>query len=122
MELVPEYDATRVRPDEGVVKTSVTVVCTAETPPHLVADLSSSSGSVTLTVPSNYSGRVAMSTSSGSASSDLPITIQGTISKRRLVGTIGAGSGRTALRTSSGSVRLKRQAAPTLHLSTGHAM
>ncbi len=86
---------------------SVTVVCTADTPPNLVADCSSSSGSVTLTVPPNYSGRVNMSTSRGSASSDLPITIQGKISKKRLVGTIGEGSGRVTLKTSSGSVRLR---------------
>ncbi|MCH8216017.1 MAG: DUF4097 family beta strand repeat protein [Planctomycetes bacterium] len=84
----------------------MTVVCTADTPPNLVADPSSSSGSVTLTVPSNYSGRVEMSTSSGSVSSDLPITIQGKKSKKRLVGTVGEGSGRITLRTSSGSVRL----------------
>lgn len=86
---------------------SVTVVCTADTPPNLVADCSSSSGSVTLTVPSNYSGRVNMSTSSGSASSDFPIALEGKKSRKRLAGTIGEGSGRITLKTSSGSVRLR---------------
>ncbi len=85
---------------------SVTVVCTADTPPNLVADCSSSSGSVTLTVPSNFSGQVDLSTSSGSASTHLAFVRAGKKSKKRLVGTVGEGTGKIRLKTSSGSVRL----------------
>ncbi len=86
---------------------SITIVCTQDSPAELKADLRTSSGSVNLTVPPHYAGQVDLSTNSGSVSTDHPITVQGKISKKHLVGTIGQGSGTIRLKSSSGSVRLK---------------
>jgi DUF4097 and DUF4098 domain-containing protein YvlB len=86
---------------------SITIVCVPTASSELKADLQTSSGSVNLTLPQDYSGQVDLSTSSGSIHTDLPVTVQGKISKKHLVGTVGQGSGTVRLKSSSGSVRLK---------------
>ena len=86
---------------------SISIVCKESVSPELTADLSTSSGSVNLSVPQTFQGRVELSTSSGSVDTALPVTVQGKISQRHLVGTVGTGSGYIRLKTSSGSVRLK---------------
>ena len=64
-------------------------------------------GSIDLTTPQNYSGKVDVSTHNGSINTDLPITVLGTFSKNKLVGTIGDGQGYMKLETYNGSIKIK---------------
>ncbi len=64
-------------------------------------------GSIDLTTPSNFSGKVDASTHNGSIRTDLPITVVGKVSKSKLTGTIGAGRGKLHLETHNGSIRIK---------------
>ncbi len=64
-------------------------------------------GSIDLTTPSNFSGKVDASTHNGSIRTDLPITVVGKVSKSKLTGTIGAGQGKLHLETHNGSIRIK---------------
>ena len=77
-----------------------------EADPHLSAELTSSNGSITLTVPAAFSGQVDASTSTGKIRTDLPVTVQGPIGKS-LKGTVGGGAGTLKLRTSNGSIQIK---------------
>ena len=64
-------------------------------------------GGIDLTAPSNFSGEVDASTHNGSIRTDLPITVVGKVSKRKLTGKIGAGQGKLHLETHNGSIRLR---------------
>ena len=64
-------------------------------------------GSIELTSPPDLSARIDASTHNGSIKTDLPITISGTVSKRKLTGTIGSGEGRLHLETHNGSIRIR---------------
>ena len=76
-------------------------------PPDVVADMTSGSGSVRVVLPPGFAGWVDLSTTSGSLDTDLPITLKGSISKRRVSGSVGQGSGRLTARAVSGSVRVR---------------
>ncbi len=86
---------------------NVRAVFTAETRADLNAELTTSSGSVNVTLPPEFSGQVDLGTNSGSVRVDRPITVQGKLSKREIRGTLGQGTGRLVARTSSGSVTVK---------------
>jgi hypothetical protein len=64
-------------------------------------------GGIELETPSNFSGDFNASTHNGSIRTDLPITIVGKISKSKLTGKIGNGSGKLHLETHNGSIRVK---------------
>ena len=64
-------------------------------------------GGIELETPSNFSGKVDMSTHNGSIRTDLPITVVGKISKRKLAGTIGSGDGKLHLETHNGSITVQ---------------
>ncbi|MBN2592039.1 MAG: DUF4097 family beta strand repeat protein [Sedimentisphaerales bacterium] len=83
------------------------ITCSDSTQDEIVADLVTSYGSINLTAPQNFAGQVDMSTSYGSVRTSRPITISGQISKKKLSGTIGEGSGKLHLQTSSGSINLQ---------------
>jgi DUF4097 and DUF4098 domain-containing protein YvlB len=86
---------------------SVDCVLTPDCPPTLAATLSSSYGSVSLTVPTGFAGQVDLSTDYGSIRTDLLVTTSGEISKKKLTGAVGSGPARVHLHTSSGSVTLR---------------
>jgi DUF4097 and DUF4098 domain-containing protein YvlB len=65
-------------------------------------------GSVTLEVPSNFSGELEMETVNGSLQSDFPVTMQGRFNPRHLRAKIGEGGPTIHLRTVNGSVELKK--------------
>ena len=65
-------------------------------------------GSVTVELPSNFGAQLELSTVNGRVSTDFPITVSGTLSPRRLRGTIGNGSTRFRASTVNGSVTLRR--------------
>ncbi len=93
-----------------IAKTSsggIDIECSKLSPSEISADVVTSYGSIDFTAPKDFSGRVELGTNYGSVRTDLPITISGQVSKKRITGTIGQGNGKVFLRTSSGSVRLK---------------
>ncbi len=67
----------------------------------------SGSGSVTLNLPSGYSGDVSVETGSGGISTDFAVRTT-RVERNTLRGTIGDGRGRLRVETGSGSVRLRR--------------
>ena len=64
-------------------------------------------GGVEFTAPPNFSAKVEASTHNGSIITDLPITVIGKVSKRKLTGTIGKGEGKLRLETHNGSIKIK---------------
>lgn len=65
-------------------------------------------GTVTIEVPSNFSAQLDLSTVNGRVTTDFPITVSGTLSPRRLRGSIGSGSIRVNASTVNGGIRLRR--------------
>lgn len=86
---------------------NIDIDCSESTPAEISADLITSYGSVDFQAPQNFAGKVDLSTSYGSIRTDLPITLSGEISKKKINGTVGQGTGRLNLHTSSGSITLK---------------
>ena len=86
---------------------SVSVEFAPSAPADVTANVGSISGSANVTAPRGFAGRVELSTTSGSAHSDLPIQVQGRLNNKHLSGTVGQGSGSLSLRSTSGSVRLR---------------
>ena len=86
---------------------SVRALFTPETPAHLDAELTTSSGSVNVTLPPIFGGTIDIGTSSGSTDVDRPVTVRGKIDKKHLKGSIGEGTGRLVAKTSSGSVTVR---------------
>ncbi len=64
-------------------------------------------GGITLHVPSSLNAHLTASVVNGSIETDLPITMNGTISRRRLEGTIGNGGQELEVKTVNGSIKLK---------------
>lgn len=65
-------------------------------------------GSVTLELPSNFGAQLELSTVNGRVSTDFPVTVVGTLSSRKLRGSVGNGSTRLRATTVNGSVTLRR--------------
>ena len=63
--------------------------------------------SIELETPPELSARVEVSTHNGSIKTDLPITVTGKLSRRRLTGPIGSGEGELYLETHNGSIRIR---------------
>jgi len=64
-------------------------------------------GGIDLTTPSNFSGEVDASTHNGSINTELPITVKGKVSRRKLTAKIGAGQGKLHLETHNGSIKIR---------------
>jgi DUF4097 and DUF4098 domain-containing protein YvlB len=64
-------------------------------------------GGVSLTAPPKFSAEVEVSTHNGSIKTELPITVVGKVSRRKLTGTIGGGKGKLYLRTHNGSIGIR---------------
>ncbi len=69
--------------------------------------MSTVNGGITLTMPGDLNTDVRFTTVNGDIKSDFPVTITGSVSKRRLQGTIGGGGRELSLDTVNGSVTLK---------------
>jgi hypothetical protein len=67
-------------------------------------------GSITLELPANFGAELELSTVNGRVSTDFPVTVSGTISPRRLRGTVGDGRTRVRASTVNGSVMLRKSA------------
>lgn len=80
---------------------------TAEGSPTGDWEIESGSGSVSVTFPRNSSFELSARTGSGRIRSDFPITVRGSLSKKRLTGKVGDGGPRVDLRSSSGDIRIE---------------
>jgi DUF4097 and DUF4098 domain-containing protein YvlB len=79
----------------------------ASAPPVCNVSMISHNGGVSLTAPPNLSAKVEASTHNGSINTDLPITVTGEVSRKKLAGTIGKGEGKLYLETHNGSINIK---------------
>jgi DUF4097 and DUF4098 domain-containing protein YvlB len=86
---------------------SVRVYYSGTAPSICDISLTTYNGGVELETPSNFSGEFYALTYNGSIRTDLPITVVGKISKNKLTGKIGNGSGKLHLETHNGSIRVK---------------
>lgn len=70
---------------------------------------STGNGRITVRLPATFAGTLDLGTGHGEAYSDFPVTVQGRLQARRLVGTVGDGNGpRVRLRSGNGSVEVRR--------------
>lgn len=76
-------------------------------PPVFNASMVTHNGSIDFTAPPNLSAAIDVSTHNGSINTDLPITVIGKVSKRKLTGTIGTGQGKLHLETHNGSIEIR---------------
>jgi hypothetical protein len=65
-------------------------------------------GGITIELPSNVGAELELSTVNGRVTTDFPITVSGTLSPRRLRGTVGDGRARLRASTVNGGVSLRR--------------
>lgn len=65
-------------------------------------------GSITLAFPADFGAELELSTVNGRVTTDFPITVSGTLSSRRLRGTVGDGRTRVRASTVNGSISMKR--------------
>ena len=73
------------------------------------AKFSTVNGDITLRVPSFLNAHLTASVLNGGIETDFPIAVTGTVSRRKLEGTIGSGGQELQLSTVNGSIRLKTQ-------------
>ena len=71
-------------------------------------DYQTVNGSITLELPANFGAQLDLATVNGRVSTDFPITVVGTLSPRKLRGSIGSGAARVHASTVNGSVTLRR--------------
>ena len=69
--------------------------------------VSSGDGGIEIAVPSDLSADIEATSGDGSVTSDLPLTIQGTISKSRVHGKLNGGGQSLTIHTGDGSIHLK---------------
>lgn len=70
-------------------------------------DIVTHNGGIELVTPPNFSASVELATHNGSITTELPITVIGKVSKRKLSGTIGTGEGKLRLETHNGSIKIR---------------
>jgi DUF4097 and DUF4098 domain-containing protein YvlB len=70
--------------------------------------LTSSDGSITLRVPTDFSAELDAQASDGSVHVDFPVTVQGKVTGSIVAGRINQGGYRLRLKTSDGSIRVER--------------
>lgn len=91
----------------GTHNGSINAVCSKDAPPVCDVSMVTHNGSVDFTPPPNLSAKVEVSTHNGSINTNLPITVMGKITRRKLTGSIGAGQGKLHLETHNGSINLR---------------
>ena len=85
----------------------IAIVCSDSTPAEIKANVVTSFGSIDFVAPPGFSGQVELATNFGSIKTNLPITITGEISQKKITGKIGQGKGKLHLETRSGSIKIK---------------
>lgn len=72
-------------------------------------DVRTTNGGVHLTVPNNYSAKLEAGTVNGGFSSDLPVTMSGSMDKKHVEGSIGSGGAPIKIHTTNGGISIKRK-------------
>lgn len=72
-------------------------------------DLSTTNGSIKLSLPSDVAADIKASTVNGSIRTDFPLKVQGRISRKRLNGEINGGGGMIDLSTVNGSISIREE-------------
>jgi DUF4097 and DUF4098 domain-containing protein YvlB len=93
----------QVSTHNGGVKASYAATASSECD----VSIETHNGSIEFRTAGDLSAHVKLSARNGSISTDLPITVVGTVTKSKLSGTIGTGKGRIRLKTYNGSIRLR---------------
>ncbi|MHC4293914.1 MAG: DUF4097 family beta strand repeat-containing protein [Planctomycetota bacterium] len=86
---------------------SISIECSPSTPPDIKADIETSYGDILFETAPGFAGSVTAETSFGNITTDIPIVVQGEISKDEITGLVSEGSGHLDLRTSFGSIKIK---------------
>ena len=86
---------------------SVKVYYSEAAQPVCNASVVTHNGGVDFTAPPDFSAAVDALTHNGSIKTELPITVTGKVSKKKLTGTIGTGQGKLHLQTHNGSITIK---------------
>ncbi len=76
--------------------------------PEADCELRTSGGSITVSMAPNIRADVDAATSGGRVVAEMPVTVQGELSKTHLIATINGGGPKLILRTSGGSIYLKK--------------
>jgi DUF4097 and DUF4098 domain-containing protein YvlB len=71
-------------------------------------EMSSGSGGIHVRLPENAKFNLMARTSSGGVSTDFPVTVQGTVSRRELNGPVNGGGPTLRLHTGSGGIRIEK--------------
>ncbi len=71
-------------------------------------EFSSGNGSITLTLPRDFSAELDASTGNGGVDSEFPMRVQGRMNRQRVRATIGDGGRRLHVSTGNGTIRLRR--------------
>jgi DUF4097 and DUF4098 domain-containing protein YvlB len=71
-------------------------------------DINSGSGGITVRLPQSSKFTLMARTSSGSVSTDFPLTVQGTVNRHELSGSVNGGGPRLDLHTGSGSIHIAK--------------
>lgn len=85
----------------------IKATCSKSASPAPDVSIVTHNGGINFTAPSNLSAAVEVATHNGSINTDLPITVIGKVTKRRLTGTIGSGEGKLHLETHNGSIKIR---------------
>jgi len=80
-------------------------------PPPSACRLATSGGGISVTLPENAALDINARTSGGSVSTEFPVTVQGKMARSSLTASINGGGPEILLRTSGGSIRIRRQPA-----------
>ena len=72
-------------------------------------ELSSGNGTITVTVPADFTGELDASTGSGKFYSDFPMMVRGRIDPQHVRATIGKGGRRLTMRSGNGDVELRKK-------------
>lgn len=86
---------------------SIKTYYTADAPGVCEISLETHNGGIDLKTPPNISAAIDVSTHNGSIKTELPITLIGKVSKRKLQGKIGEGQGKLQLGTHNGSIKIR---------------
>jgi len=86
---------------------SITAVYCESAPAVCDVSMITHNGGVNFIAPLNFSAKVEASTHNGSITTNLPITVIGKVSRRKLTGAIGTGEGKLHLETHNGSIKIK---------------
>ncbi len=102
--LAGRFDALRVRSGDGSIDTHAQEGSRLDTG----WNIGTGSGSVDLTLPGNLQADIDATTGDGHISFDIPVTVEGMISKSRVHGKMNGGGQILTIHTGDGSIHLKR--------------